>query len=246
MTHCVDGSGPGGYTASIRAAQFGVRVACIERASELGGTCLRIGCISTKAWVQTAFALNRRRTFEKLGVRLDGLHLEFAKVNAWKAAVVKKMTQGVSFLFKSNSVEWIKGTFKDANTIGVEGSEDVSFKSAIVAMGSLPAAHADPSGSSRIAASTPRDCSRRLRFPSVSSSSAVGSSGASSRRSKIQALQCASFLAAFSASASGRCKLVNQEIRIEYYLRFTDAMIRVSIKRTTFRFRKKLRVVRLT
>jgi len=55
------GGGPGGYTAAIRAAQFGARVACIERASELGGTCLRIGCIPTKAWVQTAFALNRRR-----------------------------------------------------------------------------------------------------------------------------------------------------------------------------------------
>jgi hypothetical protein len=102
------------------------------------------------------------------------------------------------------------------------------------------------SGSSRIAALTPRDCSRRLRFPSVSSSSAVGSSGASSRRSKIQALQFASFLAAFSAPASGRCKLVNQRIRTEYYWRFTDAAVRVAIKRTTFRFRKKLRVVRLT
>jgi len=135
------GGGPGGYIAAIRAAQRGARVACIERAPELGGTCLRIGCIPTKAWVQTAFTLKQaEETFEKLGVRLDGLHLEFAKVNAWKAAVVKQMTQGVAFLFKTNSVEWIKGTgtFKDANTIGVEGSEDVSFKSAIIAMGSFP------------------------------------------------------------------------------------------------------------
>ena len=85
-------------------------------------------------------AEHAEETFEKLGVRLDGLHLEFAKVNAWKAAVVKQMTQGVAFLFKTNSVEWIKGTgtFKDANTIGVEGSEDVSFKSAIIATGSFP------------------------------------------------------------------------------------------------------------
>jgi len=55
------GGGPGGYTAAIRAAQLGARVACIERAPELGGTCLRIGCIPTKAWVQTAFSLKQAR-----------------------------------------------------------------------------------------------------------------------------------------------------------------------------------------
>src|SRR5919197_1561312 len=78
------GGGPGGYTAASRASQLGANSACIEKESELGGTCLRVGCIPTKAWVQTAFAL------------------------------------------------------KDANTIAVEGGEDVSFKSAIVATGSFP------------------------------------------------------------------------------------------------------------
>ena len=63
------GGGPGGYTAAIRAAQLGASVACIEREPELGGTCLRIGCIPTKAWVQTAFALKQaEETFGKLGV----------------------------------------------------------------------------------------------------------------------------------------------------------------------------------
>src|SRR6266536_2719756 len=135
------GGGPGGYTAAIRAAQLGAKVACIEREPELGGTCLRIGCIPTKAWVQTAFALKQaEHTFEKLGVRLGGFQLEFGKANEWKAAVVKQMTQGVASLFKANGVEWVKGTgtFKDANTIAVEGGEDVSFKSAIIATGSLP------------------------------------------------------------------------------------------------------------
>jgi dihydrolipoamide dehydrogenase len=135
------GGGPGGYTAAIRAAQLGASVACIDRAPELGGTCLRIGCIPTKAWVQTAFALKQaEETFEKLGVGLDGSHLEFSKANEWKAAVVKQMTQGVAFLFKANGVEWVKGTgtFKDANTIAVEGQEDVTFKSAIIATGSFP------------------------------------------------------------------------------------------------------------
>src|SRR5436853_4688008 len=135
------GGGPGGYTAAIRAAQLGAKTACIEQEPELGGTCLRIGCIPTKAWVQTAFALKEaEHTFEKLGVRLGGFQLEFGKANEWKAAVVKQMTGGVASLFKANGVDWVKGngTFKDANTIAVEGGEDVSFKSAIIATGSFP------------------------------------------------------------------------------------------------------------
>ena len=135
------GGGPGGYTAAIRVAQLGASVACIEREPELGGTCLRIGCIPTKAWVQTAFALKEaEHTFEKLGVRLGGYQLEFGTANEWKAGVVKQMTQGVASLFKANGVEWVKGTgtFKDANTIAVDGGEDVSFKTAIIATGSFP------------------------------------------------------------------------------------------------------------
>jgi dihydrolipoamide dehydrogenase len=135
------GGGPGGYTAAIRAAQLGASVACIDRAPELGGTCLRIGCIPTKAWVQTAFALKEaEETFDKIGVSLGGSRLDFSKANEWKAAVVKRMTQGVAILFKANGVEWVKGTgrFKDAHTIAVEGQEDVTFKSAIIATGSFP------------------------------------------------------------------------------------------------------------
>jgi dihydrolipoamide dehydrogenase len=135
------GGGPGGYTAAIRAAQLGAKTACIEREPELGGTCLRVGCIPTKAWVQTAYALREaEETFDKLGVKLGGFQLEFARANEWKAGVVKQMTQGVASLFKANGVEWVKGsgTFKDANTIAVDGGEDVAFKSAIVATGSFP------------------------------------------------------------------------------------------------------------
>jgi dihydrolipoamide dehydrogenase len=135
------GGGPGGYTAAIRAAQLGAKTVCIEREPELGGTCLRVGCIPTKAWVQTAFALKEaEETFDKLGVRLGGFQLEFGTANEWKAAVVKQMTQGVASLFKANGVEWVKGigAFKDASTIAVEGGEDISFKSAIVATGSFP------------------------------------------------------------------------------------------------------------
>jgi len=135
------GGGPGGYTAAIRAAQLGAKTVCVEQEPELGGTCLRIGCIPTKAWVQTAFALKEaEESFAKFGVQVGPPTLDLPVANEWKAAVVKQMTGGVAMLFKANGVEWVKGkgVFKDANTIAVEGGEDVTFKSAIVATGSFP------------------------------------------------------------------------------------------------------------
>jgi dihydrolipoamide dehydrogenase len=135
------GGGPGGYTAAIRAAQLGATTVCIDKEPELGGTCLRVGCIPTKAWVQTAHAMHQAaENFAKFGVQVSEPKLDLATANEWKAGVVKQMTSGVAFLFKSFGVEWVKGTgrFKDANTIAVEGGEDVTFKSAIVATGSFP------------------------------------------------------------------------------------------------------------
>src|SRR3954470_14486365 len=133
------GGGPGGYTAAIRAAQLGAKVACIEKEPELGGTCLRVGCIPTKAWVQTAFALKEAEEhFAKFGVEVGEAKLDFATANVWKEGVVKQMTSGVASLFKANGVDWVKGIgrFTDANTIAVEDGEDVTFRSAIVATGS--------------------------------------------------------------------------------------------------------------
>ncbi|MDQ3085610.1 MAG: NAD(P)/FAD-dependent oxidoreductase, partial [Actinomycetota bacterium] len=135
------GGGPAGYTAAIRAAQLGARVGCIEKEPELGGTCLRVGCIPTKAWVQTAHALHAAREIDpKLGVVTGEPSLDFAKANEWKNGVVKQMTNGVASLFKANGVEWVKGAaqFRDASSIAVEGGEDVTFTSAIVATGSYP------------------------------------------------------------------------------------------------------------
>src|SRR4051812_19916922 len=135
------GGGPGGYTAALRAAQLGARVVCVEKEPELGGTCLRVGCIPTKAWVQTAFALKEaEESFAKFGVQVGEARLDFPASNAWKAGVVEQMTSGVASLFKANGVEWVKGTgrYRDANTIAVEGGEDVSFKQAIIATGSFP------------------------------------------------------------------------------------------------------------
>jgi dihydrolipoamide dehydrogenase len=135
------GGGPGGYTAAIRAAQLDAKAICIEKEPELGGTCLRVGCIPTKAWVQTAFAMKEaEETFAKLGVQVGEPALDFAAANEWKAGVVKQMTGGVASLFKANGVEWVKGSgrFADANTIAVDGGEDITFKSAIIATGSYP------------------------------------------------------------------------------------------------------------
>src|SRR3954454_2912090 len=135
------GGGPGGYTAAIRAAQLGAKVACVEKEPELGGTCLRVGCIPTKAWVQTAHFMHQAHdTFGKLGVTVGEPQLDFARANEWKSAVVKQMTGGVASLFQANGVEWVRGagTFTRANTIRVEGGEDVIFKTAIVATGSFP------------------------------------------------------------------------------------------------------------
>ena len=135
------GGGPGGYTAAIRAAQLGAKVACVELEPELGGTCLRVGCIPTKAWVQTAHALHQAdEVFAKFGVNVSKPELDFGTAVEWKNGVVKQMTGGIASLFKANGVEWVhgKGRFQDANTLTVEGGEDVSFKQAIVATGSFP------------------------------------------------------------------------------------------------------------
>ncbi len=135
------GGGPGGYTAAIRAAQLGGNVVCVEREPALGGTCLRVGCIPTKAWVQTAHGLKlASQTFAGLGVQVGEPVLDFAQANEWKDSVVRQMTAGVASLLKANGVEWVQGEgrFTGPNTIAVDGAEDVTFRSAIVATGSYP------------------------------------------------------------------------------------------------------------
>jgi dihydrolipoamide dehydrogenase len=134
------GGGPGGYPAAIRAAQLGAKVVCIEKEPALGGTCLRVGCIPTKVWVQTAHALHAAQEIApKLGVDSEP-RLNFGQAVEWKNAVVGQMTGGVAQLFKAHGIEWAQGVgrFRDASTLAVEGGEDVTFKSAIVASGSSP------------------------------------------------------------------------------------------------------------
>jgi dihydrolipoamide dehydrogenase len=135
------GGGPAGYTAAIRAAQLGVKVTCIEKEKEFGGTCLRVGCIPTKAWVQTAHALHAAREIDpRLGVKAGEPTLDFGAANEWKAAVVSQMTGGVASLFKANGVMGLEGNgrFADPHSIEFERGEGVTFKSAIIATGAYP------------------------------------------------------------------------------------------------------------
>lgn len=135
------GGGPGGYPAAIRAAQLGGKVVCIEQEAALGGVCLRVGCIPTKTWVQTARAIKEiEESFENLGIRIDAASLDFERANAWKASTVERLTGGVATLFKANGVEWVRGFghFIGPHTIAVDGGEEISFQHAIVATGSHP------------------------------------------------------------------------------------------------------------
>ena len=135
------GAGPGGYPAAIRAAQLGAKVVCIESEEALGGVCLRVGCIPTKTWVQTARAIKEiEESYANLGIRINEASLDFERANVWKARTVERLTGGVATLFKAAGIEWVKGfgRFTGPRTIAVEGGEEISFTSAIVATGSHP------------------------------------------------------------------------------------------------------------
>jgi dihydrolipoamide dehydrogenase len=134
------GGGPGGYPAAIRAAQLGLSVAVIEQ-GELGGTCLNVGCIPTKAWVQSAHAVKDAHTaFPQLGVKVGEPVVDFAQVQVNKGEIVKTMVAGVGQLLKANGATVVngRGTFTGPNTIAVEGGENVNFKHAVIATGSHP------------------------------------------------------------------------------------------------------------
>jgi len=104
------GAGPGGYPAAIRAAQLGAKVVCIESEEALGGVCLRVGCIPTKTWVQTARAIKEiEESYANLGIRINEASLDFERANVWKARTVERLTGGVATLFKAAGIEWVKG-----------------------------------------------------------------------------------------------------------------------------------------
>ncbi len=106
----VIGGGPGGYVAAIRAAQLGLRTACVEKRATLGGTCLNIGCIPSKALLQSSENFHEvQGSFKDHGINVSGVTLDLARMQARKSEVVTANVKGVEFLFKKNKVAWLKG-----------------------------------------------------------------------------------------------------------------------------------------
>jgi dihydrolipoamide dehydrogenase len=133
------GSGPGGYVAAIRAAQLGLKTACVESSETLGGTCLNVGCIPSKAMLHASELYHEAHSgaLEKFGVKLTGTKLDLKQMLAEKLKAVEELTGGIAFLFKKNKVDWIKGrgAFESANTVKV-GDKSYSAKNILIATGS--------------------------------------------------------------------------------------------------------------
>ena len=133
------GGGPGGYPAAIRAAQLGANVVLIEQ-GRIGGTCITVGCIPTKTWVQTAHALKEaHETFAKIGVSVTGAELDFPPDAAEQGGIVSGLVNGITGVVKANGITVVSAAAarsQDANTIAVEGGEDITFSSAVIATGS--------------------------------------------------------------------------------------------------------------
>jgi len=141
------GSGPGGYVAAIRAAQLGLRTVCVERDSTLGGTCVNVGCIPSKALLESShhyeFARERAATH---GVILGDVGLDLGAMQKRKTSVVGQNTRGIEYLFKKNGITWARGTatLKAGNVVEVRGAPPESSvsvykpKSVIIATGSVP------------------------------------------------------------------------------------------------------------
>jgi dihydrolipoamide dehydrogenase len=138
----VIGAGPGGYVAAIRAAQLGQKVTIVEKGN-LGGVCLNVGCIPSKALIAAGHRYETAKHSEEMGIKAENVTVDFSKVQEWKASVVKKLTGGVEGLLKGNKVEIVKGEayFVDANTVRVmneNSAQTYKFKNAIIATGSRP------------------------------------------------------------------------------------------------------------
>jgi dihydrolipoamide dehydrogenase len=138
----VIGAGPGGYVAAIRAAQLGQKVTIVEKGT-LGGVCLNVGCIPSKALIAAGHRYEVAKHSDDIGITAENVKVDFTKVQQWKAGVVKKLTGGVEGLLKGNKVDIVRGEayFVDANTLRVmdeNSAQTYTFKHAIIATGSRP------------------------------------------------------------------------------------------------------------
>ncbi|MEZ0611539.1 dihydrolipoyl dehydrogenase [Fibrella sp. WM1] len=142
----VIGSGPGGYTGAIRCAQLGLKTAIIEKYNALGGTCLNVGCIPSKALLDSSeHFYNASHTFAEHGIKLDQLAVDLPQMIKRKQDVVDQTTKGIAFLMKKNKIDtyYGMGSFVDANTVKIvksdgSGEETISGKNIVIATGSKP------------------------------------------------------------------------------------------------------------
>lgn len=134
----VIGSGPGGYHAAIRAAQLGLKTAVAEK-GDIGGVCLNVGCIPTKALLHVAGGLNQAGSLKEAGIEFGKPQINLQKVEDWKQEVVTKLTGGVSQLLRANKVTVLEGeaSFRDAGTLAV-GGKDYRAGKFVIATGSSP------------------------------------------------------------------------------------------------------------
>ena len=135
----VIGSGPGGYVAAIRAAQLGLKTACAEGRETLGGTCLNVGCIPSKALLHASELYEEAHSgaLAKFGIDIKGASLNLDQMHAEKALAVKELTGGIAFLFKKNKVDWLQGyaAFTGADTVEIAG-KSYRAKNIVIATGS--------------------------------------------------------------------------------------------------------------
>ncbi|EKB57276.1 dihydrolipoyl dehydrogenase [Falseniella ignava] len=138
----VIGSGPGGYVAAIRAAQLGKKVAIIEK-EYIGGVCLNVGCIPSKAMITAAHKYNDVKEYEQFGLNVPEITFDWDKVQAFRANAVEQLTDGVEYLLNGNNIEIVRGTarFEDEHTLSIEseeGQKTLKFEDCIIATGSRP------------------------------------------------------------------------------------------------------------
>ncbi|MBC9247013.1 dihydrolipoyl dehydrogenase [Paracoccus sp. 11-3] len=138
----VIGAGPGGYVCAIRAAQLGLKVACVEGRETLGGTCLNVGCIPSKALLHASHLLHEaEHNFDKMGLTGAKVKVDWAKMLGYKAETVAGNTKGIEFLFKKNKIDWLKGwaTIEAPGKVKV-GDTLYDTKNIVIATGSVPSA----------------------------------------------------------------------------------------------------------
>ncbi|MFZ4600881.1 MAG: dihydrolipoyl dehydrogenase [Alphaproteobacteria bacterium] len=138
------GGGPGGYNCAIRAGQLGLRTAIVEKRGKLGGTCLNVGCIPSKALLHASEAFEAATTtFKDMGILVDGVKLDLAKMMGQKAEAVDGLTKGVEFLMKKNKVTYVKGAGRIAGSgrvdvDGADGVQSLQTRHIVIATGSAP------------------------------------------------------------------------------------------------------------